>query len=371
MTTIKLQSIRSRCFVLVIAATFLGQTSLLSAEENEAIAVDQLLKAKFRRVTGPAHGGSTLDVGPKGSWYATNASSPTIHYDGTLYRMWFVGGTPTDDATVPYGWHERIGLATSRDGLSWKVVNDGKPVLDLGPPESFDAKGLAHPFVMHVDGKFMMWYGAIDGTIAKDLGLSPPHVRVERVCLATSDDGIHWKRANNGRPVMDIGGKGSIDSIQATGMHILKIDGEFVMWYGAYNGDHSFGLAKSPDGIHWTKANQGRSLTGLQGTEQLGPSVIFDGKQYFLLYNRPRNGAWYMYAASSSNGIDWKPAFGGKPVLGPPPKGNFGTAGRGHNHSVHSTQILRIGHKARVWYTAQEGSPPHYQRTGLMEALLR
>jgi len=46
---------------------------------------------------------------------------------------------------VPYGFYERIGLGTSSDGITRQIANDGKAVLDLGPPGSPDAKGLAHP----------------------------------------------------------------------------------------------------------------------------------------------------------------------------------------------------------------------------------
>ena len=334
------------------------------------LTVDEIEHCRFKRVLGSAYGGACLDTGTAGSWYSDTVSTPTVDFNGDVYRMWFVGGAPTDDPAAPYGRYEQIGLATSRDGIDWTLANEGKPVLGLGPPGSADAKGLAHPYVLKVGQTFLMWYGGIDGKQAGDIGLSPRHVRIERICLATSHDGIRWQRANSGRPVMDIGRTGSIDSIQATGMHVLKIGDAFVMWYGAYDGHHSLGMAKSRDGVHWTKANQGRSLSGLQGKEQLGPSVYFDGRRYFMLYNRPLNNSWVTFAATSENGTHWKPAYDGKPVLGVPPTGNFGTAGSGRNHSVHPSQFVILGRKARVWYSAEDGSAPHHQRTGLMEAVL-
>ena len=60
--------------------------------------------------------------------------------------------------------------------------------------------------------------------------------------------------------VLDIGPKGSSDSIQATGMHVLRIDNKFVMWYGAYNGLHTLAMATSPDGLRWTKVNGGKPV---------------------------------------------------------------------------------------------------------------
>lgn len=300
-----------------------------ASKEGEKPKANDLLKATFKRVPGRAYGGAALDTGEPGSWYSHYVGSPTVDFDGHLNRLWFVGGAKTTDPGVPYDAYERVGLAESRDGINWKLANGGNPVLDLGPPGSFDSKGVSHPYVLRVNKKYMMWYGGIDGKQAKDLGLKPAHVRIERIGLAISSDGIHWNRANQGKPVLDIGPKDSIDSIQATGMHVLQIGGRFVMWYGAYNGLHTLAMATSSDGIYWEKANGGKALTGLLGPEQLGPSVYFDGQAYFMLYDRNLNRYWATYAASSSDGIHWQPAFDGKPVLGPPPAGSFGTAGPG------------------------------------------
>ena len=74
--------------------------------------------------------------------------------------MWFVGAQKTDDARAPYGYYERIGLATSPDGLNWTVANNDQPVLDLGQRGSVDAKGVSHPFVLHDGGVYRMWYSA-------------------------------------------------------------------------------------------------------------------------------------------------------------------------------------------------------------------
>lgn len=361
--------------LIFIRATSLGDGRAVSAKleagkHPRLPHVDAFLQLSFRRVPGQAYGEAVLDTGEVGSWYSHSVDLPTVDFDGRLYRMWFVGGSETADPGVPYGIYQRVGLAESRDGISWTLGNGGKPVLDLGPPGAFDSKGISHPYVLRVGKKYLMWFGGIDGRQAKDLGLKPNHVRIERIGLAISNDGIHWKRANSGKPVLDIGAKDSIDSIQATGMHVLRISGRFVMWYGAYNGVHTLGIATSSDGIRWEKINQGKAVTGLLGPEQLGPSVYFDGARYFMLYNRNFGRQWATYGATSIDGIHWVPAFEGQPVLGPPPAGNFGTAGQGRNHSVHPSQILVEGRRVRVWYAAEDGSPPHHQRVGLMEATL-
>ena len=179
---------------------------------------------------------------------------------------------------------------------------------------------------------------------------------------------------------MTVGKKGSIDSVQATGMHVIRRGTEFVMWYGAYNGKHTIGLATSPDGVRWTKKNGGDSLPGLAGPKQLGPSVHFDGSRYLMYYNTivdvPTGGSlWTMFAATSRDGIRWKPALGGKPVLGPAPPDNFGSANgkKGNNHSVHPSKLIVIKDRLRIWYGAEGHKPLSGKQyapsaIGLMEA---
>ena len=376
----------TRCILLSVALVgFVGllagvPASSLESAKRPTATVDTLLKLEFGRVIGTGHGGSAVFPDLKSKWANHTLGSPTVHFDGTTYRMWYVGMARTSDPKIPYGFDERIGLATSRDGLKWEVANRGKPVLDYGADGSFDDCGIAHPFVLRVDGVFMMWYGGIDGRAGKDIGEGPAHVRVEQIGLATSRDGITWKRANNGRPVMKVGPRGSIDSVQATGCHIIRHSGAFVMWYGAYNGKHTIGLATSPDGIRWSKGNRGRSLTGLAGPKQLGPSVYFDGKRYVMYYNtivevKTGGSLWTMFAASSDDGIHWKPAREGRPILGPAPAGNFGSANgkKGNNHSVHPTKLVVLRDRVRVWYAAEgnealPGRKHAASAVGLMEA---
>ncbi len=366
--------------IQVLSLTVLSALFSSASAAGPLLSVGSLLQAEFHRVPGAAHGGSCVFPDSSSSWCNQFLGSPTVHFDGSIYRMWFVGSSLTKDPRIPYGFDERIGMATSRDGTHWELANGGKPVMDYGPDGAFDDCGIAHPFVLRVNGRFHLWYGGIDGRTGNDIGDGPKHVRVEQVGLATSADGIHWKRANGGKPVMKVGAPGSIDSVQATGCHIIRSNGEFVMWYGAYNGKHTIGLATSPDGIRWTKQNGGRSVTGLAGPKQLGPSVHFDGHRYIMYYNTIRPSAnggtlWTMFVASSDDGVHWRPERDGKPVLGPAAPGNFGAAdGRvGNNHSVHPSKLIVQGDRVRIWYGAEGRQPPAgrkyaHSAVGLMEA---
>ena len=139
------------------------------------------------------------------------------------------------------------------------------------------------------------------------------------------------------------------------------------MWYGAYDGLHTIGLATSPDGIVWTKQNDGRSLPGLAGEQQLGPTVYFDGSRYLMFYNTGAKvptggGIWTLFAATSDDGITWQPVMDGRQLLGPAPVGNFASADGiiGNNHAVHPTKLIFAGGQVLIWY----GGESNHARPG-------
>ena len=327
MTLLRFWLHRTCLLTACIAAPCGGQRLALA----EGPSVELLKNVEFRRAAGGATQGACLDVGPAGSWFSGAVVLPTVHFDGTTYRMWFAGYEPTQDPQAPYGIYERIGFRQTRRVWQWEMADAGRPVPGLGPPGSADAKGATHPYVLKVGNEFWMWYGAIDGRRAKDLGLSPGSVRVERICLAKSPDGIHWERANQGRPVLDIGPKGSIDGIQATGMHVLHIGNEFRMWYGAYGSrQHKIVLATSPNGVAWSRYRDGEPISGLVGGAQgqLGASVYFDGDRYLMLYGGDQGGPWKTYAAVSDDGFQFVRVNDETPVLKPAPPKELRYGGR-------------------------------------------
>jgi hypothetical protein len=193
-----------------------------------------------------------LDVGPPGSWDDQSVGMPTVLREGSGYRMWFTGThelAPGDNVYIENG---SVGMATSTDGQHWTAANSGMPVFGAGPAGRFDSVAVFHPYVLRVNDVYYMWYGGVDGSVGWN------SVRVERLGLATSTDGVTWTRANGGMPVMDVGADGSSDSIQVTGMHVLHDGSRFLMWYGAYNGLHTTAACRSrgsilPVAVSWVR----------------------------------------------------------------------------------------------------------------------
>ena len=70
-----------------------------------------------------------LTFGSQGSWDEGGSEFGSVLFDGNIYHMWYSGND---------GVNFRIGHATSPDGIIWMKDTLNNPVVDLGPPGSWD-----------------------------------------------------------------------------------------------------------------------------------------------------------------------------------------------------------------------------------------
>ena len=182
-----------------------------------------------------------LPHGPAGSFDSTHAKYPCVLRVGEEWMMWYSGRS--DDAFTG-----SIGLATSRDGLSWTKANEGRPVLAHGGPGSADETKADHPAVVRFDGGFHLWYTA------------GPRDSQYGICYATSEDGYRWERQNAGRPVLGLGKKGKFDDRVVLHPAVARdADGLLHLWYNGVGPRKEFhvGYATSRDGVEWERRNGG------------------------------------------------------------------------------------------------------------------
>jgi predicted GH43/DUF377 family glycosyl hydrolase len=232
-----------------------------------------------------------LDLGPQGSWDDKYVEHPTVLHDGKIYHMWYSG---------KHGSTRRIGYATSLDGITWDK-SLANPVIDIGPPGSWDEYGAHTPTVIFDGHIYHMWYGGQSGQGGKN----------RRIGYATSYDGITWsKSATN--PVLDIGPSSTWDDSWVFFPHVIYDGTIFHMWYGGYDGSNSrIGYAKSSDGITWTK-NLGNPLIDVGPTgswEDVGvhsPTVIYDGITYHMWYRGYDGTNCRIGHAILAGGISWR-----------------------------------------------------------------
>lgn len=221
-----------------------------------------------------------LPLGKAGAFDETHAKYPCVLRVGKQWWMWY-NGRAADCFTG------QVGLAISDDGIHWKKANQGKPVMEHGPPGSFDETKIDHPTVVYFNNRFHMWYTAGPGSGPYTIG------------YATSADGIKWQRENDGKPVLTAGPTGKFDQDGVLHPTALRDEnGLLHLWYNGVDQGRGFriGYVTSRDGIHWKRMNGGKPV--LEPTEINGQSESYVYNAY-VLRDQGRYHMWY----SSAQGI--------------------------------------------------------------------
>ncbi len=117
-----------------------------------------------------------------------------------------------------------IGLASSKDGIHFTRY-PGNPVIQ--PDEAYEKPGgCEDPRIVEVNGTYYLTYTGYDGERA-------------RLCMATSNDFIHWEKYGSLFPEKRWSKSGAILA--------TKINGRYIMYFG----DSNLWIAYSDDLIHW------------------------------------------------------------------------------------------------------------------------
>jgi predicted GH43/DUF377 family glycosyl hydrolase len=197
-------------------------------------------------------------------------------------------------------------------------------------------------------------------------------LELERIGLAKSKDGIHWTRANGGKPVFELGPPGSFDDVQVAYPSIVREQGYYRMWYSAYavKYNHTIGVARSLDGINWERENNAQPVNGLSPSIAYGPAVIRWQGQYLMLYTGgyPTPRPWGIFGAISNDGTNWRMINDGETFV------PFGTGNDFDKDNMSHPTILPTRNRLLVWYTGfnreLSAVDPLVFRIGLAEALL-
>jgi PKD repeat protein len=184
------------------------------------------------------------------AWEGRCIDNPRVVFDGTTYRMWYLGGPFSVSGWR--GWS--IGLATSTDKVHWTRY-PGNPVLKLDQPDN--PTGLLPSYVLfdELRGLFEMFLGFThDGTSWTAAAIG----------YATSADGIEWC-AYDGNPVFSQ--EGATWDFGFIGQPSVLFDGsEYSMWYlGGPGTTWNIGRATSP----WTIPKASFTAAARPGSDSL------------------------------------------------------------------------------------------------------
>jgi len=272
-----------------------------------------------------------------GTWESSAVSFPFVLKDGDTLKMWYNG----DDGT-----YNRVGYATSTNGINWTKSTGENPVLDVGAPGSWDDIGVFNPNVIFDGTSYKMWYGGWDGTQIPN----PPYLANARLGYATSPEGINWIKADSANPVLGLGTPGSWDDEGMYGISLLYDDSLYHIWYGAHDGNRSrIGNATSIDGIQWVRDMLNPVLdVGAPGEWDASfvflPHVFFDDSLYHMWYTGgiDYNSRSIGYA-TSDDGIIWTKDTENNPVMVRGPL-------FWDNISVQAPFVLFDGATFEMWY---------------------
>lgn len=185
-----------------------------------------------------------------------------------------------------------IGLAVSHDGEAWERYADRPIIPRTNEPGEPDAKGIAGGTVLRLmkDNKNVEWRFYYTGcpTLGKTLLVNQQRA----ICLAVSNDGIHWERHG---VVMLRHPEHDYEDIAVTSPNVHQLaDGTFRMWYSAVGfktGKYCICYAESDDGLKWRRGiNAGENIVfqptgkGWENDMVEYPSVIAEDDHLRMFY---------------------------------------------------------------------------------------
>lgn len=178
---------------------------------------------------------------PLKNWEGNTTNQPrVVKVTDDHWRMYYTGwGYKHPNGGSPWAFN----LAESFDGgVTWKRHGEG-PLLERGDADSPDGGGVCVPEVRRIGEKWMMWYTAMKVATGQNIHL----------CLATSEDGVHWTKSP-GNPVL------TDDFTQGPKRNVISrcfvryAEGVYQMWYSHAKPNYRIKYAESLNGITWERS---------------------------------------------------------------------------------------------------------------------
>lgn len=271
------------------------------------------------------------------------------------------------------------------------------PVLRNGAPGEWDGVDALNPSVLRTASGYLNFYSGYDGrTWHTGLAASPDGIawtkrgrtfspdpgswegdyiaangsvieaggefrhyyqgaRVPRIGLARSADGVSWTRA--GDPVLAPGPRGSWDERGVADPYVVAFGGTFYMYYLGQDRARRqrLGVARSADGVHWTKLRSNPVL-------DLGPAGAFDETGLGEPAVWQAHGSyWMLYTARDPNeirrlGLAWSPDGVRWERVGRGP--TLSGAEPWNSKVICDPSVIASGEVARVWFGGGSRAEP-------------
>jgi len=272
-----------------------------------------------------------------GTWMESQTANPDLLDMGDQYFMYFRG---------QQGGHDRIGVAIIEkekfDGKTWQILPD--PIIDVGNPGDWDETHVLDPASVLVNGKIYLYYSAVCPTCDRS------------ICLATSEDGIHFQKYDK-NPVV-IGG----------GPEIVFKDRIFYLFYwkpGQSGKGFEIHLSTSRDGLNFKGISPAPVLhvgeVGSWDSHTVETPRIFQEKGlYYMVYcgsDRYDDYPWHAGLATSRDLIQWE-KYPHNPIF------SRGEAGAWDEGAIWFTTVEKINGIYYLWYEGYGGGTARWEPYG-------
>lgn len=168
---------------------------------------------------------------------------PTVLLDGAQYRTWWCSQLP---GIGPPGDDILTAASSSPDGPF--AAAGGAPAVPVfsAQPGGFDGMHTCDPSVLKVDGRYYLYY----------TGAAGDHAHGNAIGVASSTDGLAWRREAGGRPIVTASGEVNRENVYGAGQpSALHLDGWFYLMFtdttasgAGWNGAGQFVLrARNPE----------------------------------------------------------------------------------------------------------------------------
>lgn len=230
-------------------------------------------------------------------WARSHAALPApVHLAGDIFRFFF--SSRDGEGRSHVGWADvEVGEVPRLIGASTE------PVLAPGPDGTFDDSGVGVGCVIETADGLALYY------MGWNLGIRAPWRNAIGLARSPTRDGI-FARFSPG-PIMD---RAPQDPYTLSYPCVVRLGpGDWRMWYGSNLGpavgtpdmQHALKLARSTDGIHWTR--DGRIAVGFssEGEHALARASVVKVGEKFLMCFACRGERYRVGAASSNDGVVW------------------------------------------------------------------
>ncbi|MBC8352892.1 MAG: hypothetical protein H8E66_12930 [Planctomycetes bacterium] len=199
--------------------------------------------------------------------------TPYILWDEeeSVFKLWFISGGVDRDANRKITRNEqRLGYATSQDGIAWKVRPE--PIYPSGRSPSVTKQG---------PNSYRMWMGS-----RPDVEDQASGELYTNIYEFNSTDGIRWKRGE--QPVIRPSGVGTTTVYPC----VIQDAGKYHMWYGCHvPGKFELFYASSNDGSQWAVDHSTSAFPARTGEAFFDnrytstPCIVKTPDRYLLYYS--------------------------------------------------------------------------------------